>query len=127
MSLIIQILEQSKHGSVSRHVRTKAEYLNIVAQTVELESKEKKVRGERMVYTDEVNVALGNYYTCLRDGRERARERRSDAERVLWGYGVGRGDDGEKERVMSEVARVYGKLGKELGEVERDVERLRGD
>lgn len=125
ISLIIRILEQSKHGSIARQVKTKAEYLNVVAKTVELETEEKGVRGHKMVYTEEVNEALGNYMRNLRDGRERLRERRGDAERVLWGYGVGR-EEGEKEKVMKEIARVYGELTRELREVGRDVERLEG-
>ena len=59
--LVIKILEQSKHGSVSRHIKTKAEYLNLVARTVEMETSERGVRGNKMVYTDEVNGALENY------------------------------------------------------------------
>lgn len=125
ISLIIRMLEQSKHGSVARHLKTKAEYLSTVARTVELEAKEKGVRGHKMVYTNEVNDALENYMLNLRDGRERLRERKGDAERVLWGYGVGR-EDGEKEKVMREIARVYGELTRELREVGRDVERLAG-
>ena len=125
ISLIIRILEQSKHGAVARHVKTKAEFLNITARTVELETKEKAVRGNKVVYTDEVNEALGNYMRNLRDGRERLRERKGDAERVLWGYGVGR-EEGEKEKVMREIARVYGELRRELREVGKDVERLQG-
>jgi hypothetical protein len=126
ISLIIRILEQSKHGSVSRHIKTKAEYLNVVARTVELETREKGVRGNKMVYTEEVNGALQNYMRNLRDRRERFRERKADAERVLWGYGVGREEGNEKEKVMREIARVYSELGREFKEVGRDVERLKG-
>jgi len=93
---------------------------------VRLEAKEKKGRGEKMLYSEEVKAALGEYVRHLRDGCLRLKERREGAERVLWGYGVGRGEEGGKERVMREVARVYGELMKEVGEVGRDVERLRG-
>ena len=61
----------------------------------------------------------------LRGGRERLRERGKLRERDLWGYGVGR-EDGGKERVMREIARVFGELKQEVEEVRRDVERLRG-
>jgi hypothetical protein len=128
--LIIQILEQNKHGSIARHIKTKTEYLSLSAQQIALEVKEKKVRGERMVYTDEVKGALGSYMDNLRSGRERLSERRREAERVLWGYGVGRqeedGGTAGKEKMMREIARVYGELAKEVGEVGRDVERLKG-
>jgi hypothetical protein len=129
ISLIIRILEQNKHGAVARHVKTKAEFLSAQAKTVELEMKEKGVRGRGMVYSEEVNAALEHYMQNLRDGKERLRERKGDAERVLWGYGVGRkeGEGGvEKEKVMREIARVYGELRRELGEVGKDVERLKG-
>jgi len=53
------------------------------------------------------------------------RERKDTAERILWGYGVGR-EDRDKEKVMREIARVYKELQKEIAEVTRDVERLRG-
>jgi hypothetical protein len=127
--LIIQILEQNKHGSIARHIKTKTEYLSLSAQQIALEVKEKKVRGERMVYTDEVKGALGSYMDNLRSGRERLSERRREAERALWGYGVGRQEDGGtagKEKMMREIARVYGELGKEVREVGRDIERLKG-
>ena len=122
---VIRILEQNKHGSVSRFYKTKAEYLEMSAKQVELQVKEKMARGEKMVYTEEVKNALEHYMRNLRDGRERLRERKKDAERILWGYGVGR-EEGDKERRMREIARVYGELVKELAEVGRDVERLRG-
>lgn len=81
-----------------------------------------------MVYSEEVMRALGVYGRCLGDGRVRFRERKEQAERVLWGYGVGReeGGNGGKEKVMREVGRVYGELMGEVREVGRDVERLRG-
>ena len=82
-----------------------------------------------MVYTPEVIEALGRYKENLRDARQRLSDRKRGAERALWGYGVGRrADDGgrEKEKVMREIARVYGELGKEVRDVGRDVERLRG-
>lgn len=127
-SLIIQILESSKHGSLSRHIKAKAEYLGARGKELRYEAEEKKSKGERMVYTEDVKQALGNYMKELRDGIERLRERRRDAERTLWGYGVGRkqGEGGEeKERTMKEIARVYGELIKEVKEVGKDVERLR--
>lgn len=78
-----------------------------------------------MMYTDKVKQALEVYVQHLRVERERLRERREEARRVLWGYGVGR-EDGEKEKVMREIARVYTVLRSEVEEVGRDVGRLRG-
>jgi len=95
---------------------------------VALELKERFLRGEKTVYTKEVEKALGNYRHELRGGRERLKERRGEAERRLWGYGVGRKGEGgeEKERTMKEIARVYGEMVGEIEDVKRDVGRLRG-
>jgi len=128
-TLVILILEQSVHGSVSRHIKAHAELLSLSAQSLNYQVKEKAIRGEKMVYTDQVKNALQEYVRNLRDGRERLRERKKGAERVLWGYGVGRTDEEggvEKEKVMREIARVYGELVREVAEVGRDVERLKG-
>lgn len=62
----------------------------------------------------------------LRGGRERLRERAKVKERELWGYGVGREDGGGKEKIMREIARVWGELRGEMEDVKRDVERLMG-
>ena len=88
--------------------------------------REKEGQAQAAVYTPLVRGALGNYAAALRDGQDRLGERERRAERALWGYGVGREDGGEKERVMREVARVYGELGREVEDVRRDVEKLRG-
>lgn len=88
------------------------------------------MKGEKIVYSEEAKGALEVYLRHLRDARERLREKKSDAERVLWGYGVGRKDgdsgDAQKERTMRSVADKYGELMRELRDVGRDVERLRG-
>jgi hypothetical protein len=87
------------------------------------------VKAKKMIYTPEAVEALGRYKENLRDAKERLNDRKRSAERILWGYGVGRKEDEggkEKEKVMREIARVYGELRKEIGEVARDVERLRG-
>ncbi|KAL2073124.1 hypothetical protein VTL71DRAFT_10448 [Oculimacula yallundae] len=129
--LIISHLEQTSHGLLSRHIKARSEYLSLRATQLNSETKMKMGKGQKMVYTPEVTGALENYVRELRGGRERGRERKKEAERVLWGYGVGRdrtgeGEGGEKEKVMREVARVYGELSREVREVGRDVERLRG-
>ncbi len=127
-TLVILILEQNVHGSISRHVKSRAELLSLSAQLLKYQAEEKAIRGDKLVYTDEVKTALQEYVRNLRDGRERLKERKKGAERVLWGYGVGRTEEGggEKEKIMKEIARVYGGLVKEVAEVGRDVERLRG-
>ncbi|KUJ13198.1 uncharacterized protein LY89DRAFT_737178 [Mollisia scopiformis] len=126
-NLLILHLEQTKHGLLSRHLQARSSYLSLLAQQVALQVREKAVKGERVVYSEEVRGALEVYVRHLRDARERLREKRGDAERVLWGYGVGRGEEGkEKERVMRSVTDKYAELSRELKDVGRDVERLRG-
>ncbi|KAE8442055.1 hypothetical protein EG329_003912 [Mollisiaceae sp. DMI_Dod_QoI] len=127
-TLIILHLEQSKHGLLSRHLKARSEYLSLLAQQLSFLAKEKSIKGERIVYNDEVRDALETYMRHLKDARERLREKKGDAERVLWGYGVGRKEEGgnEKERTMRSIADKYTILQKELKEVGRDVERLKG-
>jgi hypothetical protein len=124
-TLTILHLEQTKHGILSRHIRSKTDLLALTAKITEYEAREKATRGERLVYTEEVKSALGEYMRNLRDGRERLKEKKATAQRVLWGYGVGREDSG-KERTMREIARVYDEMIIEVKDVGRDVERLRG-
>lgn len=86
------------------------------------------MKGEKIVYSEEVKGALETYLRHLKDARERLTEKRGDAERVLWGYGVGRKEEGgiDKERTMRSISDKYAELTRELREVGRDVERLRG-
>jgi hypothetical protein len=124
-TLTILLLEQTKHGLLSRHIKAKTDFLALSAQQLEYAATEKRVKGERAVYNEQVKNALREYWRTLKDGMERLRERKDTAERILWGYGVGR-EDRDKEKVMREIARVYKELQKEIAEVTRDVERLRG-
>lgn len=122
------MLETCKHGALGleRHYGVRMGYLAGLGERVRLEALEKRGRGERAVYSEGVRGALAEYVRHLGDGRARLRERGEGAERVLWGYGVGRAEEGAKEKVMREVARVYGELVREIGEVGRDVEKLKG-
>ena len=104
-------------------------FLTLQIEKIELDAREKSARGEKLVYTPEVVDALRRYKENLRDARDRLSDRKKQAERALWGYGVGRreGEGGrEKEKIMKEIARVYGELSREVREVGRDVDRLRG-
>ena len=125
-TLSILHLEQTKHGLLSRHLKSKTEVLSLTAQSLAHSALEKKIKGEKTVYGEDAKSALSEYVRTLRDGRERLKERKGQAERVLWGYGVGREGSGEKERTMREIARVYRELQKEIREVGRDVGRLKG-
>lgn len=123
----IQILEQNKHGLLARSVKARAEFAATSALQEEQNAVLLRGNGLGAVYTDEVKDALRNYEEHLRVGRARLRERKSEAEKELARYGVGReGDGGMKEKTMKEIARVFGEMGSQIEEVKRDVERLKG-
>ncbi len=84
------------------------------------------VQARGLVYTPEVVEALSVYMGHLRDARGRLKERRREAENQLRRYGVGREDDeGAKEKVMKEIARVYGEMVREVEDIKRDMSRLK--
>lgn len=126
IELTVSHLEQTTHGTFSEHIKAKSEYISVQALSVSLLVKEKETSARQLVYTKQVQRALGNYAQHLRVEKERINERTREAERILWGYGVGRDDGGEKEKVMREIARMYGIMKDEIESVERDVGRLRG-
>jgi hypothetical protein len=121
--LTIRILEQNKHGQLARSIKSKSELLCADAKQEELNAKIVNLTARNTIYTPEVSGALANYKEQLRDGRARLRQRQKDAEKELERYGVGR--EG-KERVMREIARVYGEMGRQIWEVRKDMERLKG-
>jgi hypothetical protein len=121
--LAIRILEQNKLGQLARSTKSKSELLAAEAKQEELNAKIVYLTARNTIYTPEVSNALANYKEHLRDGRARLRQRQKDAEWELVRYGVGR--EG-KEKVMKEIARVYGEMGRQIREVKRDVERLKG-
>lgn len=114
-----------KHGVVARNARARADFLSTSARLEEHNTKNLELSARKTIYSDEVNHALQNYMEHLKDARERLAQRQKIAERELWGYGVGR-ETGDKEKVMKEIARVYGELSKEINDVSRDVEKLKG-
>jgi hypothetical protein len=122
IELVIRILEQNKHGQLSRFTKAKAEVAALSAQELEFNAQSTLYQGLGSVYTAEVTDALRNYTEHLRVSRSRLREREREAGMELSRYGVGRDDN--KEKVMKEVARVYGEMGKQIDEVKKDVERL---
>ncbi|OBT74868.1 hypothetical protein VF21_06738 [Pseudogymnoascus sp. 05NY08] len=121
---VIRVLEQTTHGSLSRHSRAHAELLSLSCCTTAVEAQQKWRTAENLVYGPEATRALGVYREHLRDGRVRMESRKGGAERELARYGWGR--EGGKERVMREIARVWGEMEGEGEEVRGDIGRLRG-
>lgn len=140
--LVIRILEQNKHGQISRFAKARADLVATRAQQEALNVRGMMGKARGLVYDGETREALRNYLGHLRDARGRMRQRKRDVEKELWGYGVGRSEEGggrdgrggedqregkgRKEVVMREIARVYAGLGKEVEEVRRDLKRLEG-
>lgn len=91
---------------------------------------QKAIVANGLVYTSDARLALRTYGEHLRDGRARLGMRKRDAEAELARYGVGRKErDGEavgKEKVMKEIAKVWGEMEREMEEIRKDIERLRG-
>jgi hypothetical protein len=123
-SAVIRILEQTTHGSLSRHARSHAEMLSLSCSTTATEAQQKWKVAESLVYGPEAVRALQMYREHLRDGKVRMESRKGGAERELQRYGVGR--EGGKERVMKEIARVWEEMEGEVEEVRGDIGRLRG-
>jgi hypothetical protein len=79
----------------------------------------------RDVYDKQAIQALRTYGAHLRDARVRTEERVRGLKAELGEYGVGvEGGEG-KERVMREMARVYGQMGRQMQDTKGDLDRLR--
>lgn len=124
-TLIILHLEQTVHGSLSRELKTKSEFLGMVAKKLALESKEKRLRGDKAFYSHPVKSALDQYMIKIQNARERLEERKSNAMKILLGYGIGSSNTDEA-RIMRSIADKYGELKREVREVRRDIDKLKG-
>lgn len=114
---------EAKHGVVARSVDLKASQTALHAQhaQVKVESALHGARGE--IYTPQAQVALKNYASHLRDAKIRTEERVKGLTAELGEYGVGA--DGDKERKMREMARVYREMSRKMDDAKGDLERLR--
>lgn len=107
----------------------------MLAEKAEKESELAVLGVRREVYTPEVRNALRECKEWLVGEQQGLREEIKRGEEVLGEYGVevhiegeGEGEekrgDAEKEKVMREIARVYGQMEREVDVVRRDLERL---
>lgn len=126
MTTCIRVLE-TRHGQVAREQTVRAELWGTEAKIMAVQAEVVRGKVREGLYTPEVCSALRAYADHLRDGRERLAQREREARRELARYGVGQDgkDSGmSREKIMREVARVYGEMVKEVEEVRRDIERL---
>ncbi|KAL3464111.1 hypothetical protein BJX64DRAFT_286800 [Aspergillus heterothallicus] len=124
----VTLLERTKHGSLARATKAKAEHLSTVAHGVD--GKLKAVRFDLLatIHTPEVNSALSQYYRHLRDVWVRLEERRELALHELKAYADADSIAGvpPKSGQIVEIVRRYGSLITEIEEVSTEIQRLRG-
>ncbi|KAK1774378.1 hypothetical protein QBC45DRAFT_361990 [Copromyces sp. CBS 386.78] len=125
LSHLVKTLE-AKHGPVARSLEFKASETALLAAKAEKECEVVVLGVKKEVYTPEVRRALGSCREWLVGEQKRVGEEIERGSELLGLYGVmvGEGGDPEKERVMREIARVYGEMEREVHVVRRDLERL---
>lgn len=128
LSLLIKTLE-AKHGPIARSLEFKASETALLAQKAEKESELSLLGVKRDVYTPEVRRALEECVNWLGNEKGRMEGEIGKGRELLNEYGVGtEGCEGDKEqeKIMREIARVYGEMEREVEVVRRDLERLGG-
>jgi len=120
LEAIIKILEQTKHGSVSRGFKAHADHLAVVVANMDAKLRVLKHEALVEIYTPSVQSALQNYERHLEDTTTRLRQRRKAAEDEVRKYSSA--GDG-----MSEIVSKYSSLLKETDAVRVDIRRLGGE
>ncbi|KAK4131609.1 hypothetical protein BT67DRAFT_387122 [Trichocladium antarcticum] len=132
-AVLAQLLRalEAKHGPIARSLELRAGEAALIAQRQEAEAESALWLARRDTYTPEAARALASYASHLKDARARLVEAVHAATQELEAYGVGVGEGGTgqgggggKERVMTEMARVYRDMGRQVEEVRGDLEKL---
>lgn len=123
LTLLIRSLE-SKHGVAARSLELRALDISLEAQRTELDAKNASNSVSKDMYSPEAVAALRHYLSHLKDAQVRAAERVRGLQAELAEYGVGVDQDGGKEKVMKEMARVYREMESQMEDVKRDLDRL---
>ncbi|KAL2821912.1 zf-CSL-domain-containing protein [Aspergillus granulosus] len=113
----VTLLERTKHGSLARATKAKAEHLHTVAHGVDGKLKVMRLDLLATIHTPEVSAALSQYHQHLRDMRVKLGERRELALDELKAY-----EDADsaasrglaKSGPIAEIARQYGSLIREI-------------
>lgn len=115
---------EAKHGVIARSLELRASEVGLQAQRNEVDAHQRlhSVRGE--VYTPEMVAALKNYAVHLRDAKTRGEERIRGLYAELGEYGVGVEGGESKEKKMREMSRVYREMGRQMDDVQGDLDRL---
>lgn len=121
LSLLIRSVE-AKHGPVARSLELRAQEVSLQAQKAEAEAGQRLDTLHRDMFSPETVSALENYAAHLRDAKVRGAERVRNLQRELDDYGVG--GDGEKEKIMREMAKTHEDIERQVDEVTKELERL---
>ncbi|KAJ5298892.1 uncharacterized protein N7443_007012 [Penicillium atrosanguineum] len=127
---VVVLLERVKYGVFARATKAKAEHLATVAQGVEGKLEVTKLEIAATLYTPETLAALSRYQQHIRESKNRLEERRELAMEELSRYGdVQASETTGLDRsgpggTMSEIARRYGSLAKEVETVRMEIARL---
>lgn len=116
---------ETKHGVIARSLELRASEVALQAQRNEVDAQQTMyaIRGE--VYTPEMIAALKNYAAHLRDAKVRGEERIRGLQAELGEYGVGVEGGEAKQKMMREMSRVYREMGRQMDDVQGDLDRLR--
>ncbi|KAH7366878.1 hypothetical protein B0T11DRAFT_348017 [Plectosphaerella cucumerina] len=123
--MLIKSLE-GKHGIVARSLELRAEEVSLLARKGRGDALAAKDALAADVYSPDAVQALVAYSAHLRDARAQVQEAIAAARAELEEYGVGVPGEEAKEARMREMAKAYRNMERELEEVTRDLNRLRG-
>ncbi|TPX25734.1 hypothetical protein DIZ76_011191 [Coccidioides immitis] len=134
MERMIQVLERTKHGSLARAGKARAEYLAAVAEG--LDGKVRIMQQDILssIYTPETLSALQSYRRYLHDTRVQLEEREKKALQELETYEVANnssragGDSrGTRAGALGDIPKRYGSLIREVEAVRMEIRRLGGN
>jgi hypothetical protein len=114
----IQALERTKHSSLSRFSKARADHLSTVAAGMAAKTQIMNHEALLGIYTPEVRGALAGYERYLEDETRRLTERERDLEGLLEEY--------ESVKGLGEAGRRVWMVRGEIERVRRDIERLEG-
>ncbi|KAI9681353.1 MAG: hypothetical protein M1817_002636 [Caeruleum heppii] len=117
LEAIIQVLEQTKHGSVSRGLKAQADHLAVVAESIVAKLGVTKLEKLTQTYTPDIVSALENYHLHLDDTTIRLTQRQKAAQQHLKRYEVVGPE-------MKEIAARYKATLQESERIKKDIARL---
>lgn len=115
---------EAKHGVIARSLDLRAAAVSLDAQRAAASASHTARAIYKDIYTPDAVAALRNYAAHLRDAQVRIGERIRGLQAELGEYGVSVPGGEGKEATMREMARVYRQMGRQMGDVRGDLDRL---